>query len=91
MKLTNRLTRGDGARPYPSRQTIADLGGTPAGIKSSLKRMHPLGGLTDDEQARFLATLSEQDKELARRAIRYYNEVLLGQGKPSESTPATRP
>lgn len=81
-RLAIRYEDEDAAQRYLAE--YISMGGTPAGIKSSMKRMDPLGGLTKDEKSVFVLTLSEQDKELLRRAVRYYNEVLLGQGKSGE-------
>ena len=57
------------------------MGGTRQGIKQSLRRMHPLGGLTEREKKLFVSGLSAQDRELVAVAEAYYREVLLGQGE----------
>ena len=55
------------------------MGGTPGGIKQSLKNMHPLGGLTRQESRDFVGTLSVEDREELEKAIQYYHDVLLGE------------
>ena len=57
------------------------MGGTKQGIKQSLRRMHPLGGLTERERKRFVAGLSPKDRELVEKAEQYYRGVLLDGGK----------
>ncbi|MCH8823330.1 MAG: hypothetical protein IH984_07465 [Planctomycetes bacterium] len=56
------------------------LGGSKEGIKRSLKRMHPLGGLSERDRKLFAASLSKNDLDLLGKAEQYYTEVLLGGG-----------
>ena len=56
----------------------AELGGTPGGVRDSFERMHPASGLTKVDQKDFLASLTSQEKEDMARAVRFYNEVILG-------------
>ncbi len=54
------------------------MGGRPAGVKQSLLRMAPLGGMTKAERAGFYDSLSEDDLERLEKATTYYETNLLG-------------
>ena len=55
-------------------QEYIKAGGDTKKLGQSMKRMHPLGSLTKDEQAKFLKWLSKEDRVYLQRAIRYYNK-----------------
>ncbi|MCK5235444.1 MAG: diguanylate cyclase [Deltaproteobacteria bacterium] len=52
-------------------------------VTTSLQNMHPLKGLTEKEKQVFLASLDEEGKENLRKAIQFFNEVLLA-SKPAK-------
>jgi hypothetical protein len=54
------------------------FGGTKSGLKQSLERMEPLGGLSAKNKKAFKATLRQEDAELLVKAEAFYDEVLLG-------------
>jgi len=56
----------------------AQLDGTAQGLKSSLKAMNPLFGLSNAEKAQFLKWISEDDKKYLHKAEKYYRELLSG-------------
>lgn len=45
-------------------------------LKASLERMHPLSGLTEQEQVVFILQLSKDDRERLMRAYQFYVEIL---------------
>lgn len=51
--------------------------GTLRGIKQSLNRMHPLGGLNDEEKLRFVASLDKRQLAQLVRAIKFWEELVL--------------
>jgi hypothetical protein len=51
------------------------LGGSLKGLKISIKRQHPLGGLPAAHRLRFMAQLTPEDKETVKRAIAWYRKV----------------
>jgi hypothetical protein len=57
------------------REYIA-LGGTREGIQGSLKRMHPLGGLSLKEAREFKKELTPDMRELLAKSILFYEAVL---------------
>jgi len=59
-------------------QEYAQLDGTAQGLKSSLKAMNPLFGLSNAEKAQFLKWISEDDKKYLHKAEKYYRELLSG-------------
>lgn len=56
-------------------QRYKELGGSPAGVKISIKRQHPLSGLPAKYRLRFMASLSPEDRMVVRRAIQWYRKV----------------
>ncbi len=78
-RLSIRYQDEEGAKRYLIQ--YISMGGSKQGIKQSLKRMHPLGGLTERERKLFVASLSAGDRELVAVAEAYYREVLLGEGR----------
>ncbi|MBQ7674304.1 MAG: hypothetical protein IJT36_07315, partial [Alphaproteobacteria bacterium] len=54
----------------------AKLDGTPQGLKTSLKAMNPLNGLSKDEKKKFLKWISADDKKFLRRAMKYYQDLI---------------
>jgi hypothetical protein len=53
-----------------------ELGGTTDGITKSLSSMNPLYGMNADQQAEFVAGLTEKEKGKLKAAMKYYNDVL---------------
>ena len=51
------------------------------GIETSLKNMHPLSGMSEKERIAFLTSLDEEELEIMVKAIKFYNDVLLGTSK----------
>ena len=56
------------------------LGGTREGVEESVKRAHPFSNLNTDDQRRFIASLSPRQKEMARKALKWYRMVYYGEG-----------
>jgi hypothetical protein len=56
-------------------------GGTPQGLKQSIRMMHPLSGLTKEEQIEFVKSLTKEEKEELKRAYAFYEKVFLGKEK----------
>ncbi len=52
------------------------LNGTPEGVRDSLKRMHPLGGLSKRDARDFTETLDAEDKDKLAKAIHFHENVL---------------
>ena len=48
------------------------------GLNASINSMHPLSGMNKHYREAFKKSLSEVDKEVLAKAIRYYNETLVG-------------
>lgn len=75
-KLAIRLKDEQSAAYYL--QEYKDLGGKKQTLKKSFEAMHPLAGLSRQDQVKFKKSLSaEQQKEL-EKAITYYKTVLTG-------------
>ncbi|MFZ2938544.1 MAG: hypothetical protein WA066_07600, partial [Candidatus Omnitrophota bacterium] len=65
-----------------ARKAIAEygkLGGTKEGLAISLKNMHPLHGLTEQERGAFLQYLDSEGIKKLKKANRFYMEVLSGE------------
>ncbi len=54
------------------------LGGTEKGIKISLGRMHPTGGLSKKDIQTFIRTLTGEDQAKLKMAVQFYKESLKG-------------
>jgi len=54
------------------------LGGTREGLERSLRSLHPLYGLKDEDKKAFIESLSERDAEKLAEAVSYYEKVVLG-------------
>jgi hypothetical protein len=52
-----------------------ELGGTEIGMAQSVKRTHPLGGLAEKDWRPFLTTLSPEEMESFRLALKRHNET----------------
>jgi N12 class adenine-specific DNA methylase len=52
------------------------LNGTPEGIRSSLDRMHPLGGMNKKDGRDFVNTLDAEEKDKLAKAIHFHENVL---------------
>lgn len=48
------------------------------GLETSLLNMYPLSGLSRKQQDAFIAGLDVEDREILAKAIKFYNDVLLG-------------
>jgi hypothetical protein len=59
-------------------QKYVELGGDEKGFDASIKRMAPLAGLNKEQQARFIESLSAEDKKRLDLALEYYDEVFTG-------------
>ena len=51
-----------------------ELGGRPQDVKGSVSRAHPLGFMPVAERKRFIAQLSESDREILKQAEKWYRE-----------------
>lgn len=60
------------------RQEYFRNGGTVEGFKKALNALHPLYGLNKQEQAEFISTMSDGDREKLKRAMKFYYETLGG-------------
>jgi len=61
-------------------QKYYELGGTYKGMKQSIKRAHPLGGMTSAQRSQFLRTLNERQREVIDIATAwYYRTYVRGQ------------
>lgn len=56
-------------------------GGNAKGFKQSVKMMHPLSGLSKEEQVKYIKTLSKSELEELKEGIKWYQEVFAGKGK----------
>jgi hypothetical protein len=74
LKLALRYGDEEAAKKYMLE--YANLGGTPRGLLQSLKRMHPLSGLSKLDKLSFLATLDEEEQGRLELAIKFYGEHL---------------
>jgi len=48
------------------------------GITQSLENLHPLSGLKTSERKPFLLSLRPEERDVLAKALRFYNEILLG-------------
>ena len=57
-------------------------GGTIQGFETSMRNLHPLYGISEDRQRRFVNDwLDDDGKEKLKRAIDYYNNTIVGGGE----------
>lgn len=56
-----------------------ELGGTERGLGESIKRAHPLGMIAKKDRSAFLKTLSPEEMERYRLALRWYQETYRGE------------
>ena len=75
-KLSLRYKDGELAKKYLGRYVAA--GGTPQGLTTSLRLMHPLAGLNEVERLAFVAGLDADDRRRLGNAERFYVTTLLG-------------
>ena len=54
----------------------ASLGGTKAGIKASMKSLHPLNGLSEEKQKAFVRYLDDDGRKKLIQALRHYESVV---------------
>jgi hypothetical protein len=76
MKLAVRYEDEEAARKYL--QKYIALGGTKEGMVSSFKAMNPLSGMTQEEQVKFVNSLSIENKKKLVAALNFYTHSLLG-------------
>lgn len=81
MKLALRYKDDKAAEEYFTEYLT--LGGSIDGLKTSLRNMNPLSGLTQIERITFMSQLNEEDKRNLTKALIFYDEVLLG-NKPKK-------
>ena len=48
----------------------------PSNLRQTIKRMHPLSGLSRRESNEFIETLSEQEQKNLERAVNYYESLM---------------
>ena len=53
----------------------AQADGTKQGLKSSMRAMDPLHGLSEKEKAQFLRWISADDRKYLRKAQRYFHQL----------------
>ncbi len=58
-------------------QRLRDLGVDNDSLRASIRRAHPLGGLSSRDRAAFLQTLSPRERQRLEDAIRWYEETYL--------------
>ncbi len=68
-----------------------ELGGTEQGMHISIKRAHPLGALAEKDWRPFLATLSPEEMESFRLALKWYNETYRSAPAAEIKAAARRP
>ena len=56
-------------------QEYKDEGGTREGMEQSLATMHPLYGIPENQRKKFIASLTESERESLKRAIQYYTQL----------------
>ena len=83
------LAWGEAERAERWRQRYLELGGTPAGMRQSLRRAAPLGFMSRVDRARFVSTLSEEDRRALEMADQWYRGW-LGTLKQSREAAGTR-
>lgn len=66
-----------------------ELGGTKKGAIQSIKLTHPLSGIPDKMKSAFVKSLDEKQKEVAKRAIKWYNQTYRTKQVPSETKSKT--
>ncbi len=74
LKLALRYQDKKAAEKYLTE--YANLGGTWPGLETSLRNMHPLHGLTKQEQNEFIATLDAEGLRRLYQALLFYEDVL---------------
>ena len=63
-----------------------EAGGTQKGLNASLNRMNPLSGLSKEDQPKFIKWLTNHDRRILDRAMKYYQDMLslLDDGEDAE-------
>jgi len=79
-KLSLKFKDKEAADKY-LREYVA-LGGTQKGLNSSIKRMHPLGGLSQKDRESFKNSLNKNDQGKLALAIQFYEETIKGLSTP---------
>ena len=62
----------------------AEFEGTDEGLKTSIRRQHPLGPIAKKDRAAFLDSLTEEQLETFADAEEWYNRIFLGIEPPEE-------
>jgi len=75
LKFRDKIAADKYLREYVS------LGGTKKGLNNSLRRMHPLGGLSKKDIGEFSKSLDEEDNRRLNMAIKFYNQFLAGRSR----------
>lgn len=73
MKLALRYGDKDAFAKYIAE--YAAKGGTPQGLKQSIRFLHPLAGLKKQDEAKFRDSLNEEDRKRLALATEYYEET----------------
>ena len=69
---------GDTTAAKKYKAKYRELGGTPGGMRSSIKRGAPLGSLNGPQRRAFLGTLSREDRELLIMANKWHARLYGG-------------
>jgi hypothetical protein len=56
-------------------------GGNAKGFKQSVKMMHPLAGLSKEEQLKYIKTLTKSELAELSEAVKWYEEVFVGKAE----------
>jgi hypothetical protein len=70
------------------KQYKEEFGGSEDGLKQSLARTHPLGGLAKSDWPEFIKQLTPDERDQLKVAIQYYDESFkkISKGTPAEGT-----
>jgi hypothetical protein len=69
--------------PNAKAKEIRDL--VKKGIAQSFRMLHPLSGIKQDDWKDYVKSLDPEAKETLGRALRFYNEILLGKPETKEN------
>jgi len=69
--------------PNAKAKEIGDL--VKKGIAQSFRMLHPLSGIKRDDWKDYVKSLDPEAKETLGRALRFYNEILLGKSETKEN------
>jgi hypothetical protein len=71
------LKYGDANAAFKYMKKYKELGGTPQGLKISIKLAHPIGGLQVRFRGKFRRSLSPEQRISYDRAVRWYRDTYL--------------